>query len=326
MNNMTPLTAGMDIGGTNSVIGLVNRKGYILKETRIKTTDYPEFIDFANKVKRVITKLMSQIDGQVALKGIGIGAPDGNYYTGTISHAPNLPWQGTVPINEVFEKILKVPAFLTNDANAAAIGELLFGKGKKKKHFIVITLGTGLGSGIVVDGDVLYGHTGVAGELGHITVDPDGRECSCGRKGCLESYVSATGLCRTFSELLGVHTSDSDLRSRAYNKLSSAVIFEAAQKGDAIALEAFDITAKRLALALSNAVVVLNPEAIFLFGGLAKAGGLILKPTRKYFKNYLWKLFEGSVTISLSGLQDTNAAVLGSSALAWKELEKNGSL
>lgn len=316
---MTEVTAGIDIGGTNSVLGIVDENGKILAENKVLTTDYPVIDDFVLALHKCIQDTISGLEN-VSLMSVGIGAPNGNYYQGTIEYAPNLVWEGIVPLCEMFKKYYQVPVVLTNDANAAAMGEMIYGGAKKMKNFIVITLGTGLGSGIVVNGEVLYGSTGFAGEIGHTIVDPDGRDCGCGRQGCLENYASATGICRTFSELLGKRRDKSDLRMVRFEDITSKTILEAAAKGDKIALEAFDITANWLALALVNSVAFSSPEAFFLFGGLANAGKYIFDPVKKYFDRNVQRIFRDTVKILPSEIKESNAAVLGASALAWNEV------
>jgi glucokinase len=308
---------GVDIGGTNTAIGVVDRSGYIHANANILTSDYHRPEDFVKALTSEIDKLIGK---KYNLHAVGIGAPNGNYNRGTIEQATNLEWKGIVPLAGMIEEILGVKVVLTNDANAAALGEQLFGAAKGMDNFILLTLGTGLGSGIVVNGDVLYGHTGFAGEYGHLNMYPDGRLCGCGRRGCLETYVSATGIVTTVNMLLEESGEESILRSTEGGSITSKNISAAAAKGDKLALKAFDYTAKILARAISNAVVVTSPEAIFLFGGLANAGDLLLKPVRKYFDALVFPILKNTVKILPSGLQEDNAAVLGSSALAWKEL------
>ena len=315
------VVAGVDIGGTNTVFGLVDREGVIVAENKFKTTSYPEIADFVSVLTDSVQKLVSQCKG-VELAGIGIGAPNANYHKGTIELAPNLAWKGIVPLSKLIGKKINLPIAITNDANAAAMGEMIFGAAKKTKDFIILTLGTGLGSGIVVNGELVYGHTGFAGELGHTIIIPGGRDCGCGRQGCLETYASASGLVRTVLHLLSEMKEESSLRDIAPSKLTSKHIAEAAFKGDVIALEAFDYTAEILSLGIINAVVFSSPEVVFLFGGLAQAGDLLFKPVRKYVNQNIQPIFKGSVKIVPSGIPENNAAVLGAAALAWKELSK----
>jgi glucokinase len=318
---MKEVVAGVDIGGTNTVFGLVDRDGNILAENRICTSSYPEIDDFVSILSNSIIRLKADIK-DIKLIGIGVGAPNANYHKGTIELAPNLAWKGIVPFSALLKEKINLPVTITNDANAAAMGEMIFGAAKKVKDFIILTLGTGLGSGIVVNGELVYGHTGFAGELGHTIVVPDGRDCGCGRQGCLETYASATGLVRTVQYMLSEMKEESPLREIAPDKLTSKQIAEEAEKGDAIALEAFDYTAEMLAFGIINAVVFSSPEAVYLFGGLANAGKLIFDPVRKYVDLNIQPVFKGTVKILPSGISENNAAVLGAAALAWKELSK----
>lgn len=316
---MKEVVAGIDIGGTNTAIGIVDVDGKVLGESSIITTDYPEVENF---VEGLAAKILELNGNKYELRGIGIGAPNGNYNKGTIELAPNLAWKGIVPLAGMVEKRMKLKVSLTNDANAAALGEMMFGGAKGMKDFIVLTLGTGLGSGIVVNGDVVYGHTGFAGEYGHVIMVPDGRDCGCGRQGCLETYVSATGIVRTVQWLLSEMNDVSGLRALHPADISSRMIADAADNNDPVALAAFDFTAEMLARAIVNAVVVTSPEAIFLFGGLSRSGDLLLKPLRKYVDEFIQPVFRNTVAILQSGIRENNAAVLGSAALAWKEIQK----
>ena len=301
------------------VFGLVDKTGKVLAEGHLKTTDYPEVNDFVKALGAGIKKLMT---GQkdVALAGIGIGAPDANYHRGTIEHAPNLAWKGIVPLADLVKKEVSVPVVVTNDANAAAMGEMIFGGAKNMKDFIVLTLGTGLGSGIVIDGKMVYGHTGFAGEVGHMTVVPGGRVCGCRRKGCLEAYASASGLVRTVSELISEMREDSILRDVPPSQLTAKQIAEAAAKGDPIAVRAMEFTAEKLGFGIVNSIVFSSPEAIFLFGGLAQAGEAIFAPVKKYLQKNNYILFKDTVKILPSGISETNGAVLGAAALILNEL------
>ncbi len=316
------ITIGIDIGGTNSVMGAVDRDGNILGENRISTTDYPDIHDYVAALHEAIREMLKSIREETELKAVGIGAPNGNYYHGTIEHPPNLIWEGVIPLCDLMSKYFSEPVVLTNDANAAALGEMIYGGARNMKNFIIYTLGTGLGSGIVINGEVLYGHTGFAGEIGHIIMVPGGRDCGCGRQGCLETYVSATGIVRTVEELLAQRRLASPLRRVAPDRLTAKMITDAAKEGDAIALEAFDKTAEMLALSIVNAVAFSSPEAIFLFGGLSNAGKFIFEPTEKYVNEKIQTIFKGTVKILPSLIPENNAAILGASALAWKELEK----
>jgi glucokinase len=318
---MTDAVVGIDIGGTFTKVGIVDNQGNCLKDCFTNTDTYTDLDKFQAHLHQEIQSLLNSIGKDINLKGIGIGAPNGNYYKGTIEHAPNLNWKGIVPFVEKFKKYYpEIPVVLTNDANAAAIGEMIYGGAKNMKDFVVVTLGTGLGSGFVVNGNLVYGHDGFAGELGHVNVEVEGRTCGCGKKGCLETYVSATGIKRTLFRLLAERSDKSELRDITFNDLTSKMIYEAAVKGDTIALEAFEETGKILGIKLADVVAVTSPEAIFIFGGLAKAGDLIFKPAKKYMEENLFPIFRNKVKILPSLLQNTNAAVLGASALAWKEL------
>lgn len=319
---MTEAVIGIDIGGTFTKFGIVDKAGNCLGENFTNTDKYLKVDDFLKNLHLEISELTKSLGSEIVIKGVGIGAPNGNYYKGTIEHAPNLNWKGIIPFVEKFKVYFPgLPVVLTNDANAAAIGEMIYGGAKGLKDFIVITLGTGLGSGIVVNGKLVYGHDGFAGELGHINVKYRGRECGCGKLGCLETYVSATGIKRTVFKLLADRACKSELRDISFNELTAKMISDAALKGDPIALEAFERTGTILGVKLADAVACTSPEAIFIFGGLAKAGELIFNPVRKSMEENLFPIFKGKVKILPSMLQETNAAVLGASALAWKELE-----
>ncbi len=316
---MKNVVAGVDIGGTNTVFGLVDKAGKVLAESHLKTTDFPEVNNF---VKALGSGIRNMMKGRkdVELMGVGIGAPDANFHRGTIEHAPNLAWKGIVPLADLVKKEVKVPVVVTNDANAAAMGEMVFGGAKNMKDFIILTLGTGLGSGIVVDGKMVYGHTGFAGEVGHITVVPGGRECGCGRKGCLEQYASATGLVKTVSMMISEMREESILRDIPPSKLTSKQIAEACAKGDPIAVKAMEYTAEKLGFGIVNSIVYTSPEAIFLFGGLAQAGEMLFKPVRDYLKKNNYVLFRNTVKILPSGIPESNGAVLGAAALILNEL------
>jgi glucokinase len=316
--NIKKVVAGIDIGGTNTLFGLVDIKGRVLAESSLKTTDYPLINDFVQALVTAIKLLSSKKEYE--LIGIGIGAPDANYHRGTIEHAPNLAWKGIVPLADLIQSKIKVPVVITNDAKAAAMGEMIFGGAKRMKDFIVLTLGTGLGSGIVINGKIVYGHTGFAGELGHMTVVPGGRDCGCGRKGCLETYASATGLVRTTLELMSEMREESPLRDILPSKLTSKIIAEAAAKKDPIAVKAMNKTAEILGFGIINAMVFSSPEAIFLFGGLAQSGELLFAPVRKYIEKNNYVLFKNTVKILPSGIPESNAAVMGAAALIWNEL------
>jgi glucokinase len=318
---MKQVVIGIDIGGTFTKYGFVDRSGNIYGEGTISTSTYQRVDEFLKELNKSIQANLEK-HSDIEIKGVGIGAPNGNYYNGTIEFAPNLNWKGIVPLADLIHKIFNVPAVLTNDANAAALGEMIYGGAKGMKNFIEITLGTGLGSGLVVNGEVVYGHDGFAGELGHFIVKRNGRQCACGRRGCLETYASATGIKRTVFKLMADSLEDSKFRSISYDKLTAEMISHAATEGDKIALMAFEYTGSMLGYVLAESVAHISPEAIFLFGGLAKAGNFILNPTRQYMEESLMQIYKNKVKVLLSGLSDVNAAVMGSAALAWKEIEK----
>lgn len=320
---MQEVVLGIDIGGTNSKFGFVTREGELLGEGTCKTKGHPDFKEFLDHLISHINEIRANLP-EHQLVGVGVGAPNGNYYDGTIVDAPNLEWKGTVPFVEELKKHLKddIPIVLTNDANAAAIGEMTFGGAKGMKDFIVFTLGTGLGSGIVANGKLIYGHDGFAGEIGHTLVNVFGRTCGCGRKGCLETYVSATGIKRTVYKLLADYLCDSELRGVSFNDLSGRMITEAALRGDFIAVQAFEYTGRILGMKLADTVAHFSPEAIFLFGGLVNAGDHLMKPAKFHMEDNMMRNFKGKVKLLVSGLQNKNAAVLGASALIWERLQK----
>jgi glucokinase len=308
---------GIDIGGTNTDFGIVDKEGNCLSKFRIRTDKYEDVLLYLDELTKNLKQQIKELKGKYDITGIGVGAPNGNYFKGTIEFAPNLKWKGIVHLADLIEKRMHLPVVLTNDANAAAIGEMIYGAAKGMKDFIVITLGTGLGSGIVVDGKLLYGHDGYAGELGHTTVEPEGRLCGCGKKGCLEAYASATGITRTVIEMLKESDKPSILRSIKKNNISSKDIFLAAQKKDEIALAAFEYTGYILGIKLADAITFSSPEAIILSGGLANAGHFIFTPTKKYMEKYLLPFFQKKVKLLPSKLTKDNAAVLGAAALVW---------
>ena len=318
---MTEAVAGVDIGGTNTTYGIVDREGNILGEGKLSTVAYPEISDFVTALHSAIVMQLSGVK-DISLKAIGIGAPNANYHKGTIELAPNLAWKGIIPLSDLVSGKLKIPVAVTNDANAAAMGEMIFGAAKDIRDFIILTLGTGLGSGIVVNGELVYGHTGFAGELGHMTIVPGGRECGCGRRGCLETYGSATGIVRTALELMSELMVQSPLRKIPPSQLTSKQIAQAAAENDIIALKAFDYTAEKIAAGIVNAVVFSSPRAVFLFGGLTQAGEILFSPVRKYVDRDIQPVFRGTVEILPSGIPENNGAVLGAAALAWNELSK----
>lgn len=315
------LVLGVDIGGTNTVLGLVDGGGRILRESRFLTASFVRVEDFVRRLCGEFEVLRGGLGLSHKLLGIGIGAPNANHFCGTIEYAPNLPWRGRVNLVDLIGVYYPdIPITITNDAKAAAMGEMVYGGARGMNDFVVITLGTGLGSGFVVGGKVLYGCDSFAGELGHVIVERGGRLCGCGRRGCLETYSSATGLRRSVEELLEQGVSSS-LQSFQVGSITAKDIDLAAREGDALALEAFEIAGRHLGLALSNAVAITSPEAFFLFGGLANAGDLILEPVRRHFRENLLCHYKGCrVRVLISELQGRNAAVLGSAALVWKHL------
>ncbi|MDP4266708.1 MAG: ROK family protein [Bacteroidota bacterium] len=308
------IVAGIDIGGTNTAYGLIDHTGKTLYSSSIKTNSDEGAISFFKRLADEINKALSLIPEKTILTGIGIGAPNANYYTSTIENPPNLNW-GYVDVKKIMSEYFDVPLVITNDANAAALGEMKFGAAKNMKDFIVITLGTGLGSGIVSGGQLIYGHDGMAGEIGHTIVFYGGRECGCGRKGCLETYVSATGICRTALEFLSNYQDASELRKFTKETLTSKDIFTAAKKGDSIALRAFDFTCRILGFKLADSVAHTSPEAIFLTGGLANAGELIFDSTKRYMEENLLFSYKNKVKLLPSGLDNNYAAILGAAAL-----------
>ena len=313
------LAIGIDIGGTGTKFGIVDRNGNILFSGEISTKGHAEVEGFIDKLYDSLHSLIEKAGGPGRIKGIGVGAPNGNYYTGTIEYAPNLPWKGIIPLAKIIEDKFKLRVTLTNDANAAAIGEMMYGAAKGMKDFIMITLGTGVGSGIVANGQLIYGHDGFAGELGHTIVIPDGRlHKGTGKKGSLESYASATGVTLTAIEMMEKNKTASLLRKVPKEKLDSKAVYEAAIQGDELAIQIFEFTGKILGLALANAVMFSSPEAIILFGGLTKAGDLILKPTKENMEANLIQVFQNKVKILVSHLREADAAVLGASALVWE--------
>lgn len=313
------LVLGVDIGGTNTKYGLIDQKGSIIKRDSIETKAMDPAADLFERLFENVKKEFKPIADKYELVGIGIGAPNANYYKGTIENPPNLNW-GMVNVLDLVKKYFDVPVAITNDANAAALGEMKYGVAKGMKNFVQVTLGTGLGSGIVVNGELLYGADGFAGEMGHTTIVCDGRKCACGKRGCLETYVSAPGIKRTVYELLADSTDKSQLRDIPFNSLTAKNIFEAAQNGDKIAQSAFKQTGKLLGQAMADAVAYLAPEAFVIFGGLAQAGDMLLDPVKKHLENNLLKVWKGKIKILASGLPESDAAILGASALIWHEL------
>ena len=317
-----PYVVGMDIGGTNTVFGIVDQRGNVLATDSIKTQAYAKIEDYVDAVCEKLIPLIESMGGVEKIKGMGVGAPNGNYYNGAIEFAPNLPWKGVIPLAALFEEKVGVPTALTNDANAAAIGEMTYGAARGMKDFIMITLGTGVGSGIVINGQLVYGHDGFAGELGHVVVRREnGRLCGCGRKGCLETYCSATGVARTAREFLVARPEPSLLREIPAEEIVSKDVYDAAVKGDKLAQDIFEFTGRILGEALADFIAFSSPEAIVLFGGLAKSGDYIMKPIKKALDENILKIFEGKTKLLVSELKDADAAVLGASALGWEVRE-----
>ncbi|HNP17804.1 MAG TPA: ROK family protein [Fulvivirga sp.] len=311
---------GIDIGGTSTKFGLVDLNGKVHYQSKIPTASHEKFEGFISELSKAIKKSANELSDKVEIRGIGIGAPNANYYRGTIEEAPNLRWKGILPIVEIIKGNFNVPVVITNDANAAAMGEMIYGGAKEMKDFIVITLGTGLGAGIVCNGKLVLGHDGFAAELGHVIINPRGRQCGCGRKGCLETYVSATGIKRTVYKMLADHLEESELRGISFHDLSTKMIAEYALRGDVVAKDAFEYTGQVLGAKLADTVAHTNPEAIFLFGGLSLSGDLIFEPTRKYLEQTLMPIYKGKVKLLPSGLQNQSAPILGASSLVVSQL------
>ncbi len=315
-----PYVIGIDVGGTNTVIGIVDKRGQILRKGSLSTAKHAEVGGYLDELSKVINELIDDTTTKDQIKGIGVGAPNGNYFTGSIEFAPNLPWKGVIPFAQMLEDRIEVPVALTNDANAAAIGEMTYGAARGMKDFIVITLGTGVGSGVVVNGQLVYGHDGFAGELGHIIVRRNtGRLCGCGRVGCLEAYTSATGVARTAREYLEMRTEVKTLlRDIPIDKITSKDVFDAAMAGDELAKEIFQFTGDMLGEAFADFVAFTSPEAIILFGGLARAGDLIMDPIKETMEKNLLTIYKNKVKLLFSELKESDAAVLGASALGWE--------
>lgn len=316
---MSTYSLGIDIGGTTTKFGIVNSKGEIIAQDRIPTNEHEVVEDFIEDLYVKLMPMIDKVGGTKNFIGIGVGAPNGNIYSGTIEYAPNLKWKGIIPIADLMEKKFGLPTKLTNDANAAAVGEMMYGCTKNIKHFITITLGTGVGSGIVIDGKIVVGHDGFAGELGHTIIRPGGRaHKSTGMLGSLEAYASATGVRETAIELLTQHPEqESLLRNYTINELTSEAVFDCAMQGDTIANHIFEFTGQILGESLANFVMFSSPEAIVLFGGLTKAGALLLNPTRRHMEANLLPIFQNKVKLLFSELKEADAAILGASALIW---------
>ena len=309
------LALGIDMGGTNTAYGFVNKRGEIVRKGSVPTKGHDSVEAFIDELKNTLVPIVAEL-GKDNLIGAGIGAPNGNIYTGEIVFAPNMPWKGIIPMAKLVGEALGVKAILTNDANAAGIGEMMYGAAKGMKDFILVTLGTGLGSGFVANGQMIYGHDGLAGELGHVIAVRDGRKCNCGRLGCLERYASATGIVITAEEWLAQRDDRSILRLHP-GKLTAKAIQDAARKGDTLALELYEYTGKILGQTLADMVAVTSPQAIIFFGGLANAGDMLLKPIKKYLEDNLLNIYKDKVQVLQSALPDADAAILGASALVW---------
>jgi glucokinase len=317
------VAVGIDIGGTNTKYGIVNHRGEILEKGDLRTDAYPKVEQFVDALYKALSPIIKKHSADSVIKGIGVGAPNGNPFSGTIEYAPNLKWRGVIPLCELVTAKFKLPSVINNDAKSAAIGEMTYGAARGMKHFIMITLGTGVGSGIVVDGHVVYGHDGFAGELGHTTIRPGGRKhYGTGMHGTLETYASATGICITANEMLAEDlTTESPMRKYRREEITAKIIAEAAEQGDKIALEVFRFTGQILGEALANFVMFSSPEAIILFGGVIKAGDLILKPTKEHMEKNLLPIFQNKVKLVFSELKEADAAILGASALVWEMKE-----
>ena len=318
--SLKPYVIGLDLGGTNSVFGIVDSRGDIKATTSIKTQGYGDnpqaYVDASVEALQII---IDQVGGIDKIKAMGIGAPNGNYYNGTVEFAPNLEWgrDGVVPLAKMFSDKLGIPVALTNDANAAAIGEMAYGVARGMKNVIVITLGTGVGSGIVINGQLVYGSDGFAGELGHVIVKENGRLCGCGRRGCLETYCSATGVARSAREFLTNSDEPSLLRELDPAKITSYDVSVAASKGDKLANDIYEFTGRMLGEACANFAAFSSPEAFIFFGGLTKAGDLIMNPIKKAYDETVLKIYKGKAKFLVSGLDGSSAAVLGASAVGW---------
>lgn len=321
MNELKPYVIGLDLGGTNAVFGIVDQRGNVLSTNSIKTQAYEKVDDFVSAGVAAIKPMVDKLGGIQNIKAMGIGAPNGNYYKGTIEYAPNLHWAHDciVPLAEMFSRQLNIPVGITNDANAAAIGEMEYGVAKGMKNFIVLTLGTGVGSGIVINGQLVYGSDGFAGELGHVTIvhGEKGRTCGCGRKGCLEAYCSATGVARTAREFLSTTDDPSKLRDLDPESITSLDVSIAASQGDALAKRVYEYTGHLLGEACADFAAFSSPEAFIFFGGLTKAGNLIMDPIKAAYNEHVMPIFKGKAQFLISGLDDASAAVLGASAIGW---------
>ena len=314
-----PYVIGIDMGGTNTAFGIVDARGNVLASSSIKTRKHSNIADYIDELYTEITRLIDANDAQGKVQGIGVGAPNANYFTGIIEDGVNLPWPTPIPLAELISNKFGIPAVITNDANAAAIGEMTYGAARGLKDFIMITLGTGVGSGIVINGQMVYGHDGFAGELGHVIMKRNnGRMCGCGRTGCLEAYCSATGVARTAREFLEIRTEPSALRNIPVDEITSKDVYDAAVSGDKIAKDIFEYTGEILGQALADFASFSSPEAFVLFGGLTKAGDLIMKPVKEALDKNILGCYRGKVKLLISELKESDAASLGASALGWE--------
>ena len=314
-----PCVIGIDMGGTNTAFGIVDARGTVIASSSIKTGKHSKIEDYIDELYTEIHRIMVANDAEGKINGIGIGAPNGNYFTGMIEDVINLPWPTPIPLAQLISDKFGIPCLITNDANAAAIGEMTYGAARGLKDFIMITLGTGVGSGIVVNGQLVYGHDGSAGELGHVIMKRNnGRMCGCGRAGCLEAYCSATGVARTAREFLEIRDEESLLRDYDIETITSKDVYDCAVKGDKLAIDIFNYTGTILGEALADFVTFSSPEAFVIFGGLTKSGDYIMNPIREAFDKNIMKVFKGKVKILISELKESDAAVLGASALGWE--------
>ncbi len=315
---MKPYVLGIDIGGTNTVFGIVDARGNVLASSSIKTQKHSNFNDYLEELHTEASRLIDAYDATDKIQGIGIGAPNANYFTGRIDNAVNLPWP-SLPLAQLVSEKFGIPVAITNDANAAALGEMTYGAARGLKDFIMITLGTGVGSGIVINGQVVYGHDGLAGELGHVIIKRNnGRLCGCGRTGCLETYCSATGVARSAREFLEIRTEPSLLRNIPVEEITSKDVYDAAVQGDQIAKDIFTYTGTLLGEAMADMMVFSSPEAFILFGGLAKSGDMLMRPLKEAMDKNMLSMFKGKPKVILSELKEADAAVLGASALGWE--------
>lgn len=314
-----PYVFGVDMGGTGTKFGIVDARGNVLEWASIPTPEFKLIEDYVQALCDGIVAIANKYGSIEQVRGVGMGAPNANYYTGCIENAVNLPWKGIVPVAKLISERLGIPCRITNDVNAAAMGEMTFGAAKGMKNFIEIAMGTGVGSGIVINGDLVYGHDGFAGELGHTKIvhGPEGRQCGCGQKGCIEAYASATGVARSAKDIIEHSTKETSLRELDINNITSYDVFKAAEAGDEVAKEIFDFTGRLLGQKLADFIAFSAPEAIILYGGLCKSGHWILDPIVEAMNENVMPLWKGKVKVMFSGLKDSDVAILGASALVW---------